>query len=160
MNTTSARSIAAREHEQQAVEMRRQGMTYRAIAAAMHLSDMAIRKMVKKVIARTIERTNESIGEVKAIEIERLDQLLAAVWDDSMSGDTRSAGIALKIMERRAALLGLDAPKTSKVDVDVSTDIDDQIGRILERFKPSGQVSSPMEVNRSPQPIDASRRLG
>ena len=45
-----------------------------------------------------------------ALDLERLDQVQSVFYERAMDGDAASAAIALKVSERRAALLGLDVP--------------------------------------------------
>jgi len=45
---------------------------------------------------------------VLQLELERLDAMQAAIWDDAMNGHLGAIDRVLKIMERRAKLLGLD----------------------------------------------------
>lgn len=52
----------------------------------------------------SIEQREEVLG----IELDRLDSLLNAVWDTAMSGDTRAVDSALKVINMRSKLLGLD----------------------------------------------------
>jgi glutamate racemase len=42
------------------------------------------------------------------MELERLDSLLNAVWDQAMTGDTKAVDSALKVINARAKLLSLD----------------------------------------------------
>lgn len=44
-----------------------------------------------------------------ALELERLDALTEALWPKAMSGQTPAVAAILRVMERRAKLLGLDA---------------------------------------------------
>ena len=44
------------------------------------------------------------------MELERLSALDAAHWDKAMQGNGEATDRVLRIMERRAKLLGLDAP--------------------------------------------------
>lgn len=52
--------------------------------------------------------TKEQREEVLAIELDRLDSLLQAVWADAMTGDTKAVDSALKVINVRAKLLSLD----------------------------------------------------
>jgi len=47
---------------------------------------------------------------VRALELERCDRLQAAVWPAATQGDVAAVAAVLRIMERRARYLGLDAP--------------------------------------------------
>jgi hypothetical protein len=46
--------------------------------------------------------------EVLNLELARLDALQDAVWDQAMTGDTKAVDSALKVINMRAKLLGLE----------------------------------------------------
>ena len=52
---------------------------------------------------------SESMPDVIALEASRLDEMLKALWPAVLRGRERSIEIALKVMERRAQMLGLDS---------------------------------------------------
>ena len=51
---------------------------------------------------------------MRDLEAARLDAMLLPLWRRVQQGDERAVDRALKIMERRARLLGLDAPSKSE----------------------------------------------
>jgi hypothetical protein len=55
---------------------------------------------------------DENAGFLRAeairVEEERLDTLQDGIWDRALAGDARAVEVALKVLERRARLLGLD----------------------------------------------------
>ena len=74
---------------------------------------------------RELEQTTHYMGEsteaVRQLELQRLDQMLFPIWPQVLTGDQGAISTALRIQERRASLLGLDAPKQieARVRVDV-----------------------------------------
>jgi hypothetical protein len=54
------------------------------------------------------EHEAESTEELRDLELRRLDALQVAHWDRAMEGDSRATEIVLKVMARRARLLGRD----------------------------------------------------
>jgi len=52
----------------------------------------------------------ETAEEIRRLELERLDAMLFAIGPEVRKGSYGAIDRALKIMERRARLLGLDAP--------------------------------------------------
>ena len=78
-----------------------------------------------KRVMRELEATAQAQGEgteaVRQLELKRLEQMLFPLWPAVLSGDTTATTTALRIQERRASLLGLDAPKQieARVRVDV-----------------------------------------
>jgi hypothetical protein len=63
------------------------------------------------------EELKEKIPQVRQQELLRCDQMLKALERGVKRGETKSIQTALKVSERRARLLGLDAPvKLNPVD--------------------------------------------
>ncbi len=101
------RAAARREKQRRALELRKGGATYEQIATALKMpgGKSGARKLVARAIQDIIA---EPAADVLALELERLDALLMAHWEQR--GDPRSARIILDLMARRARYLGLDAP--------------------------------------------------
>lgn len=96
------------DREVQALELRRAGYSYAEIARAMGLSG---KDTVHNIVGRALERcVREPADAVVELETQRLDQLFKAVLPTALTGDPASVNSALRVMERRARLLGLDAP--------------------------------------------------
>lgn len=99
------------EQVRQALALRAQGRTYRQIADEMNWASTAsaheaVREGLREVI-------REPATEVLAIELQRLDYLLVAAMALVRAAPSTSLAAidrVLRIMERRAALMGLDRP--------------------------------------------------
>lgn len=65
----------------------------------------------------------EPADELRSLELERLDRLLLGVWSQAAKGNQGAVDRALKIMERRARLLGLDAPTKQALDGDLTVTV-------------------------------------
>jgi hypothetical protein len=107
--------------QRQALELRKAGLAYSGIGEAMGISRNRAYRLVKKALLKIIK---EPANEVLTMELSRLDHLLFAVWDKASLGDPIAINSALKIMERRAKLLGLDKGKDAPpviIDIDGST---------------------------------------
>lgn len=127
--------LAYLERQQVALEMRKQGFTFREIAAHLDCSVNAAHKMVKKAVANINDRLDESAAEVKTIELERLDRILVRLWRQAVPSDVnqppnlKAVEQVLKIMDRRAKYLGLDAAQKHEV---ISLDAIDEAIKKLE----------------------------
>ena len=55
-------------------------------------------------------QTAEAVGELRSLEVERLDNLQLAVWQKAMEGDVPSAFAVVRCILARCRLLGLDGP--------------------------------------------------
>ncbi len=105
--------LAAVEKQRQALELRLHGTSYAAIATKCGYSKASgAHAAVKSALRKTL---SEPAEELRVLEAERLDALLASVWDKASKGDPKAVDNALRIMERRAKLLGLDAPTTTDI---------------------------------------------
>jgi predicted transcriptional regulator len=137
-----SRRITAAERRTEAIEMRKRGMSYKRIAEELgYSSATAVSSTINKALR---ELPQEGASNLRKIELERLDQLLDAMWDKAMKGDGWAVDRCLKIMERRAKLMGIDAPIVTKVEV-VSEDVIDKQIRQLERQMqqlPTGQATA------------------
>lgn len=65
-------------------------------------------KDVVAMMADLRSAMSETLLEVAELEMARLDTLMAAVWDKAVGGKYEAIDRVLKIMDRRAKLLGLD----------------------------------------------------
>jgi hypothetical protein len=107
------------ERRAQATALRREGKTYARIGQIMRISEQAAHRLVKSALqARRLE-LDESVDEVRTMELERLDKLTRVMFlrlDDHKNADPeRTVTAILRISERRANLLGLDAPKDFRI---------------------------------------------
>lgn len=96
------------ERRRQALELRKAGATYQQIAKQLKYAG-------KGNVCRDIERaiaeiTTEPAEDVKKIELARLDALLVGIWTKASKGDPMLIDRVIRIMDRRAKYLGLDAP--------------------------------------------------
>ena len=103
------KDVNAAERARLALDLRKAGASYEAIARQ---CGFANRSGAYQAIQRELQRTlQEPADDLRMLEVERLNDLYRAMAPKALSGDTWSVDRCLKIMERRAALLGLDAPK-------------------------------------------------
>jgi hypothetical protein len=120
-----------RRRDARVYELRIQGNTFEQIASEVGYSGPSGAWQAHQRIKS--EWIFESIDEARQLELMRLDELQVAVWDRAINGDLPAAHCVLKIMDRRAKLLGLDKPE--KIDVnkwDINAeDLDAEVERIV-----------------------------
>lgn len=120
--------IAAAKKGNEAVELRLAGMTYHAIAQQLGYHDES---GAYRAIMRTLTRTvPEGLEQVRQMEVRRLDAIFRGQYVAAVRGDRLAVDRCLKIMERRAALLGLDAPIRIQQMVITEEQLDEAIERI------------------------------
>lgn len=84
------------------------GLNYRAMAEALGVSLSTVAEDVKIILGRWRREQVGLVDQVMQLELVRLDRALNAIWEQVLAGDHRAITSMLKIMERRAKLLGLD----------------------------------------------------
>lgn len=132
-----------------ALELRKSGYSYRTIADTLEVNVSTAYKDVQASLQVLRDLEVQQAEDVRGIEIERMDRLLLAVWDRAMDGDERSVRSALSIMERRAKLLGLDAPAKSEhtgevTFVELARSMADQAAALAEAHFPPDVSPSPL----------------
>lgn len=110
---TNQKRLAALERQRQAVELRTRGLGFRAIADRLGYQDASGAYRAVRAAMRAAIR--EPAEELIALELARLDDLLAGLWEEARAGHVGKVDRVLRIMERRAALLGLDEPKRFQI---------------------------------------------
>lgn len=114
-NRTSAAAARALLHQGQALDLRRAGLSYREIAARMGIGKSHAHALVRAGIDGARAQVAGSSDELLALELSRLDGMLAKLWPKAAECDLQAVDRVLKIIERRARLLGLDAPTRTAI---------------------------------------------
>jgi hypothetical protein len=52
----------------------------------------------------------ESVEELRDLQVDRLERLLAGVWKDAIKGDTKAADTSARLIERICKIRGLEPP--------------------------------------------------
>lgn len=111
---TRAKNIVAVDKRKQVVELRRSGLGWDEIAAQTgYKSRGAAYTAFKEALRETIREPTQQLID---LEVARLDALFLAMWEPAMQGDHQATDRAIRIMERRAKLLGLDAPERVEIE--------------------------------------------
>jgi len=104
----SEKRIAAAERQAEALVLRKSGLGFAAIARQLGYAGPSGAYQAIMTALRAV--THEPARELVELELLRLDELLLGLWPDARRGNVTKIDRVLKIMARRAALLGLDAP--------------------------------------------------
>lgn len=134
-------AILGLQTEKQCLDLRVRGLSYNEIAERLGLSPKTPYFAVRRAFLRLREEVKESTEQVRDMELVRLDEALRLCWlavgeatqveDPLVRNRIRMAAVdrTLKIQQRRAALLGLDAPPVLG-SVDLGKLSDEQIQRL------------------------------
>lgn len=109
--TAPSRVRVARLKEE-ALAHRIRGLSLAKIGEQMNLSKERIWQLVTEALA---DIPRENAEAVRSMELDRLDEMQAGVWDNALTGDPKAIASMMAIQERRAKLTGTDAPTKSEV---------------------------------------------
>jgi hypothetical protein len=73
-----------------------------------------------RALGKVQEEVKDRARSVREMELKRLRRMQRGLWQDAINGDTDAARTIVKLMKRRAKLLGLDEPE--ELDVTAGTD--------------------------------------
>lgn len=124
--------IADEQHS--CLELKRKGMSVRAIAAALKMTPSTVQGRLQAAFAELVLPAAE---EVRKLDLERVDSYLKRLEDRLEQGEdpVRVIPIALKALERRAKLTGADAPILVDATVTETTQQDLELQEMLRDAK-------------------------
>ena len=93
--------------------------------------------------------------ELREQELDRIDRLQLALWPKAMKGDNASVNTIVRLMERRARLLGLDTPIKIQQDV-VNWDGNESIDRAVRELAALLTANDAISISESAVAIEAS----
>ena len=122
----SEKALTTAQRRYTAMKLRQQGFDFYQVAEEMQLrfpelapdpenpestgyTHLQAWNDINQMLANIREETQESIPDVLMLESARLDEMTKALWPKVASGRERAIELVLRIQERRAKMLGLDA---------------------------------------------------
>jgi hypothetical protein len=114
--------VGARQAD--AMRLRIAGASFAQIARQLGTSKQQSFRDVRAALAETLNHRDVDAAAYRELELSRLDALLVAVWPHAQKGSAEHVRAAVRIGERRARLLGLDAAVASKLDMSGHTVVD------------------------------------
>ena len=114
------------------LEHRLAGRSIRTIAELMGISRSTVQRRQDAGIAQLPVQNAEQL---RKVELARLDSYLAALDDRVRAGDPASVQAALRVSDRRAKLLGLDAPVELHATVTELTEAEAELQQMLREAR-------------------------
>ena len=96
---------------QKALDLRCSGAGYRQIGQQLSVSHVQAYRDVHDALAEVAVLQKRTAEKLRDLERSRLDQMQLALWPAVQAGDVLAVRAVVAIMDRRAKLLGLDAPE-------------------------------------------------
>lgn len=135
---------AVLEKEIKIIELRRAGVTWEKIALETGFRNASgAYKMYQRAAERMVR---PHLEEYRDMQLDRLERMHQAVWLRAKDGDLRAIDTALRISDREAKLLGLDAPTKIQAEVAVyeGQQLIEHTARIVELVRQSRGEKSNM----------------
>ncbi len=105
----------AQQRREEALRLRIAGLRYRDIGERLGITMQAAHHLVVKALEESRARAAESADQLRDLELQRLDVAQSVIWRYVLEGDMGAIDRLLKIQQRRAALMGLDAPERREI---------------------------------------------
>lgn len=115
-NRTAAAKVRSLSHQGAALALRCAGLSFAAIGTRIGVCKAQAFKLVRKGLEETRLQIAGSADTLRSEELARLDGMLQKVYPRAARGDLAAVDRVLKIGERRARLLGLDAPTRTALE--------------------------------------------
>jgi orotate phosphoribosyltransferase-like protein len=110
----SVAKAASIDEKQRALHLRRGGATFAEIAAELNSDERRVKRIVQDALEDARAQVAASARELQELEASRLDALMGAIWDRAVEGNMLAIDRVLRLMERRAKMLGIDVAERSE----------------------------------------------
>ena len=140
------RRCRAENARKKAFTLRLAGMTYEQISIKLKVTKKMAWDYVVGTLKEMKEETFEDALKVRELEVTRLDGILAKLWPRRQ--DPRTADTIIRLMDRRAKVLGLDMASQSKVEISGLEGMNDEqiaarVEAIIHAARTRGDGDSP-----------------
>lgn len=120
MSASKAQQAITAKRRAECIQLRLAGVDWETIAERLKY---ASRGAACEDFRRALEATRADVAaaaeDAREIEAARLDRLQAGFWAKAIKGDKQAGEMVLRILARRARMLGLDSPAQVAVDATV-----------------------------------------
>ncbi|MCY0917048.1 hypothetical protein OS965_02505 [Streptomyces sp. H27-G5] len=151
MVASKAQQAATAERRGKAIRMKIEGATYTEIAEELGYSSRGSACVdVRRALEKHVIEEGLAVEAWRELELARLDILQQSIWPEAKDGNPRAIETALKILDRRAKLLGLDS--AIKLEVLTIDALDAQIQRLEAELGAGalGIPAAPREAGQAP----------
>lgn len=134
--TTIARREIAKERQRKSHELRVKGWTYPQIADELGVVPSTVCRDIDKYWRDTYEANKEETDLSRNRMLIRLDILAKRMLEKYEAGGATAeaqATLLLRVMEREARLLGLDAPEKTEITGTFQSQISEALARIVTK---------------------------
>lgn len=118
----SRKALGRLQRREKVYHLRKLGYSQPEIARELGIDQPTVSRDLALCYDAYRKQQEEEKPEIARIELSRLDALQKVFMAKALEGDQQSGALTLRISERRAKLLGIDAPQKLQVDADLTTE--------------------------------------
>jgi hypothetical protein len=116
---TSPKAIERAQLRKRALELRKEAHPVREIARKIGKSKSETHRLIDEAL-QDVGPDHETKVRVRTLQLERIDTMVLGLWMRARKGDEKAVTAVLKLEERRAKIVGSDAPTESKLRLTVT----------------------------------------
>lgn len=135
----------ANQRRPEVLKLKLAGYTPEQIGVKLRLSATTVRGDIRAIMS-TVGKESPEVVELRLEQGMRLEYLWAALHKATEAGDIKGISVALKVLERQAKLLGLDADQKSQIQVSPTGDWD-SILRAAPALRAPGALGLPVDTD-------------
>ena len=109
--------LAVAERRLKVFDLHKAGLSQSDIADALDINANTVSKYLHDELQELAKQQSALVETARDVELVRLDRLQASIWPEAISGKLACMDRVLRIMERRAKLLGLDKPQVMEHNI-------------------------------------------
>lgn len=168
MPRRKTRTPATLDREREIIDLRVAGLSQPEIGLRYGITRQRVQQIVDRGLARAL---TESADKLRAIELQRLERMTRALWPLALTGranadepidrigQDRAVLRLLQIADRRAKLLGLDAP--IKVEMEDAEAAADRMAAELAAFQAGSDAAmAVLDADSVPTPLALASKNG
>jgi hypothetical protein len=128
---SDVQKLSTAKRRREVIQLREAGASWESIADTIesrhgadalpkHWSKRYAHKDFQRALGKVQDEVKDRARTVRELELKRLRRMQRGHWEAAINGDVEAARLVVKLMKRRASLLGLDEP--DELDVTAGTD--------------------------------------
>ena len=147
-NSKPGTRVRIAERRVKALELRKQGFSYRRIAAQLGCSDFTVIRDIKFVLENLIKHSAEKAEELRELQNQRLEMIIETLWKPAQAGGLWHIDRFLNAVQQFSVLNGCNrpVPKILAGDPDNPVQINQQYSidqQLMDRMRKLAGLDSP-----------------
>jgi hypothetical protein len=144
MGATPAKRAEVAARRAKAIQLNLAGVDYERIAEQLgYKSVQHVSVDIHRALENHLKEQRLALDLHVQLELDRLERLQAAFWGAALQGDPKAGDMVMKIMARRAKMMGTDS--TLKVEITTIDQVEAEIRELRQRLALNDTQNVPVE---------------